>query len=313
MSVRYQSVDGEILYQSGAGGRIDYLPGALGSVLATTKPNQPDQVDNTYRYKPYGGLLDKSGTGIDPQYLWVGSRTYRDTSLPHASHYMVARHYGEEEGRWTTVDPLCPNERAYGYCLNNPTSSFDKEGLRPQRQAPWEPRPKPVPNPLVGPSPIWSPCVTCSCWNRFVFGFVNACKRKPVPPPHCQLSSHLARWYYRACKGPLAWGDLPPFIRRWEPENPLFMPPSQIVPCPITAGGNDSGGSPIHRGGWPTDPFGPPRDCRAEFDGCLSHFDPLHVCDSGAPPAEMYCRTILLHCIAAYLACLAGNAIRNQY
>ena len=125
MSVRYESVDGEILYQSGVDGRIDYLPDALGSVLATTKPNQPAQVDNTYRYKPYGGLLDKSGTGIDPRYLWVGTRTYRDTSLPHASHYMIARHYAEQEGRWTSVDPLWPTEFGYIYAKCEPTLHQD--------------------------------------------------------------------------------------------------------------------------------------------------------------------------------------------
>ena len=54
---------------------MDYLTDALGSVTATV--DQSGTVQNTYRYKPYGDLLAKTGTGNDPKFLWVGSQGYR--------------------------------------------------------------------------------------------------------------------------------------------------------------------------------------------------------------------------------------------
>ena len=35
--------------------------------------NAAGQLVNTYRYKPYGGLLAKTGTSADPSFQWVGS------------------------------------------------------------------------------------------------------------------------------------------------------------------------------------------------------------------------------------------------
>jgi len=74
----YYAVDNDILGEkTTASSRIDYLTDALGSVTATL--NQSAQVVNTYRYKPYGALLVKTGTGVDPAYTWVGSKGYRQT------------------------------------------------------------------------------------------------------------------------------------------------------------------------------------------------------------------------------------------
>ncbi len=55
----------------------DYLTDALGSVTATV--NQSEQVLNTYRYKPYGALLAKSGVGGDPPFQWQGANSVRLT------------------------------------------------------------------------------------------------------------------------------------------------------------------------------------------------------------------------------------------
>ena len=73
----YHTVNGQIIGETTAGVRTDYMVDALGSVTGTV--NQSGQVVNTYRYKPYGALLAKTGTGADPKMGWVGSRGYRAT------------------------------------------------------------------------------------------------------------------------------------------------------------------------------------------------------------------------------------------
>ena len=55
-----------------------YLTDALGSVTATV--TGAGVVENTYRYKPYGEQLAKTGTGSDPKFLWVGRWGYRNNS-----------------------------------------------------------------------------------------------------------------------------------------------------------------------------------------------------------------------------------------
>ncbi|HLV81065.1 MAG TPA: hypothetical protein VKT32_12325 [Chthonomonadaceae bacterium] len=74
----YYSLDGQIIGEKTTGSpRVDYLTDALGSVTATV--NQNAQVVNTYRYKPYGALLAKTGIGTDPAFQWVGTQGYRQT------------------------------------------------------------------------------------------------------------------------------------------------------------------------------------------------------------------------------------------
>jgi len=77
MSVtNYYSVGGVLLGEKSSGlGRVDYLSDALGSVTATV--NASAQVVNTYRYKPYGTQLAKTGTGTDSAFTWVGQQGYR--------------------------------------------------------------------------------------------------------------------------------------------------------------------------------------------------------------------------------------------
>ena len=94
----YYAVDNDILGEkTTASSRIDYLTDALGSVTATL--NQSAQVVNTYRYKPYGALLAKTGTGVDPAYTWVGSKGYRQTGNQHSDTYVRARTYSSALGR----------------------------------------------------------------------------------------------------------------------------------------------------------------------------------------------------------------------
>src|ERR1041385_4253655 len=101
---KYYTMNGEIVGEkTGAGARVDYLTDALGSVTATL--NQSAQVVNTYRYKPYGAQLAKTGVGADPAFRWVGQHGYRQTGKKWSDVYARARHNDTLSGRWTTKDP----------------------------------------------------------------------------------------------------------------------------------------------------------------------------------------------------------------
>src|SRR2546421_2647467 len=102
--INYYTVNGEILGEKTAGGsRIDYLTDALGSVIATK--NQSAQIVNTYRYKPYGALLAKTGVGADPSFQWVGGVGYRQTNKKWSDVHVRRRHDDTATGRWVSRDP----------------------------------------------------------------------------------------------------------------------------------------------------------------------------------------------------------------
>jgi RHS repeat-associated protein len=100
----YHTVNSRILGETTGGVRTDYLTDALGSVTATVNPSA--QVINRYTYKPYGGLLAKTGVGADPVNQWVGSLGYRQTGKKYSDVYVRARHYDTLNGRWTSKDPI---------------------------------------------------------------------------------------------------------------------------------------------------------------------------------------------------------------
>src|SRR5579872_2576809 len=145
----YYTVNGALIGEKTAGGtRTDYLTDALGNVTATV--NQSGQVVNTYRYKPYGAQLAKTGAGADPAFRWVGAQGYRQTGRKYSDVYVRARHYGSAFGRWTTVDPKWPSQPAYGYVNDDPLARVDPSGpsshltprlsLNPTRRATAPPR-----------------------------------------------------------------------------------------------------------------------------------------------------------------------------
>ncbi|MCW5944133.1 MAG: hypothetical protein KIS66_18045 [Fimbriimonadaceae bacterium] len=107
----YHTVNGRTIGETTDGVRTDYLTDALGSVTATV--DQSQNVLNTYRYKPYGGLLAKTGSSPDPRFLWTGDTGSRTTGLAYSEQYNRARHYGSMQAGWTSVDPMWPTRRAY--------------------------------------------------------------------------------------------------------------------------------------------------------------------------------------------------------
>src|ERR1041385_418314 len=117
----YYTVGSEIIGEKATGGsRVDYLTDMLGSVTATV--NQSAQVVNTYRNKPYGAQLAKTGVGADPAFLWVGSHGHRQTSNKFSEDYVRARHYSINTGQWTTKDPIDLQGNGFNYVLSNPVT-----------------------------------------------------------------------------------------------------------------------------------------------------------------------------------------------
>ena len=110
-----------------------FLTDALGSVVGTfaQEESAPNYINdlNTYRYKPYGGLLAKTGASPDPRYLWTGNSGSRYSDRRFAEQYNWHRHYGHFQGQWTSRDILWPEELAYGYVSGSPISSIDPIGL----------------------------------------------------------------------------------------------------------------------------------------------------------------------------------------
>jgi RHS repeat-associated protein len=126
LTKRYDTIDGRIRSESTGGTRTGYLPDALGSVTATT---QAGAVVNTYRYKPYGTQLAKTGGAGDPKFLWIGQWGYR-SSEPGC--YVRMRHYSMNTGNWNSQDPvwLLLEMQAYGY--RSATVKADPSGLSPE-------------------------------------------------------------------------------------------------------------------------------------------------------------------------------------
>lgn len=125
----YHTVNGRIRGESTGGARTGYVPDALGSVTATT--DEAGSVVNSYRYKPYGELLAKTGAVVDPKFLWIGVLGIRSDATEGAGYYARRRSYGSRIATWTTVDVLWPSEPCYDYSRANPTSRSDAFGLQP--------------------------------------------------------------------------------------------------------------------------------------------------------------------------------------
>ncbi len=148
----YHTLNGELLGETGPGGRRFYGKDALGSVVATYDQN--GTLENTYRYKPYGGLLSKTGSAPDPRFMWTGSTGSRTTGASYAEQYNRARHYGSRQAGWTSVDQQWPQQPQYGYCSASPCTFLDPLGLEeielalnafiPKRMGPWIWEPDPM-------------------------------------------------------------------------------------------------------------------------------------------------------------------------
>ena len=164
----YITIDGMLIGEiTPAGEMRNYGTDSLGSVVTTSLNGVPE---NTYRYKPYGGLLAKTGTAADPSFLWNGGSGYRATTLPSAGHYVRMRHFSMSTGQWTSVDRAWPSQGQYEYAGSNPASDVDPTGRA---------------GVVVGKG---NPMPNC-CWNADLPSLLSVAKLVQQTPSYCGTST----------------------------------------------------------------------------------------------------------------------------
>ncbi|RYG95002.1 MAG: RHS repeat-associated core domain-containing protein [Alphaproteobacteria bacterium] len=120
----YTTVAGQILHENRNGVETELVPDPLGSVIQTR--NSAGNTVSSTVYWPYGEVRTETGTNPTP-WGFVGTYGYyRDSA---ESTYVRARYYRPSLTRWQTVDPLWPDESAYGYAGGMPTMRIDPSGL----------------------------------------------------------------------------------------------------------------------------------------------------------------------------------------
>lgn len=108
------------------GPRIDYVPDALGSIVAAV--DQDLNTTYTAAYKPCGDTLASTGTA--PNFTWVGNLGYlKSAGVTYAEFSVRRRIYSSRTGRWTSVDPRWPRHLAYPYASSSPVGLVDFTGL----------------------------------------------------------------------------------------------------------------------------------------------------------------------------------------
>jgi RHS repeat-associated protein len=121
-TVRYTTIDGEIVAERRNGVRKTYVPDSLGSTLALTDAGQT--VASTFRYWPYGEERVVTGSP-QTELRFGGVLGYRRSST---RQYVRARSYQPRLGRWLSIDPIS-SEEAYAYVGGNPITYSDYSGL----------------------------------------------------------------------------------------------------------------------------------------------------------------------------------------
>ena len=123
----YSHFNGRLVHEDRGGVERGYVPDPLGSTVALV--DESGAVQNTYRYKPYGGLQVKTGNAADPSFLWIGSAGYRERAAN--LEYVRARHYHVALGKWGSIDIDSRSTNLYDYATVNPTTYVDPSGNDP--------------------------------------------------------------------------------------------------------------------------------------------------------------------------------------
>jgi len=172
------TLEGEIV----SCGTRDLLTDPLGSLVREISAGA--SLGTLVEMYPYGTRVSGTGTPTTPFVFVAAYGYYTDTT---DRDYVRARELMKSIGRWMQVDPLWPDEMAYGYGADDPISLTDVSGLRPTYISSSEPIPP------IGP-------MACTPqWNEFVFQYCSWCNRREVP--FCQIRCNsYAQSYYEACK-----------------------------------------------------------------------------------------------------------------
>jgi RHS repeat-associated protein len=129
-TVRYTTLNGEIVAEKRSGARRLYQPDPLGSTVGLIDSTQT-QTD-TFSYWPFGEERARTGSTPTP-FRFVGTAGYYRNSATRS--YVRARELDVPRGRWLTRDPLPGTEaltHAYPYANARPVTLTDRNGLFPQ-------------------------------------------------------------------------------------------------------------------------------------------------------------------------------------
>ena len=122
--VNYATVNGRILHEDRNGVKTLFMPDTLGNVIETRNMDTGAQTSST-TYWPYGEVRTQTGTNPSPFGFCGVWGYYTQAGQPT---YVRARYYRPNLGRWQTVDPLWPWQKAYGYVNNRAASQIDYSG-----------------------------------------------------------------------------------------------------------------------------------------------------------------------------------------
>jgi RHS repeat-associated protein len=126
VSVVYTNVAGRVVHEIRGGAERFYGRDPLGSTAALY--DEAGNKTDEWEYRPYGEV--RSHTGSSPTPLtFVGTLGYFMDAA--TRYYVRARVYLASLGRWTTVDPLWPQESPYGYVGGMPNGRVDPSGRLP--------------------------------------------------------------------------------------------------------------------------------------------------------------------------------------
>jgi RHS repeat-associated protein len=125
-TVRYTTVNGEVIAEKRGGVRRQYVPDPLGSTVALLDNAQAKT--DTFQYWPYGEEAVRTGT-TDTPLRFVGTLGYYRDSTTRS--YVRARHLDNRAGRWTTEDPIGfmgRDANLLRYARSRPVTKVDPSG-----------------------------------------------------------------------------------------------------------------------------------------------------------------------------------------
>ena len=121
-TVRYTTVNGEVIAEKRTGVRQQYVPDPMGSTIALLNNTQA-QTD-TFSYWPYGENRTRTGTTPTPFQFEGAIGYYRNNT---SKTYVRARVLDTQKGRWLTEDPIgsaSGDHNVYRFVGNSPTNRW---------------------------------------------------------------------------------------------------------------------------------------------------------------------------------------------
>jgi RHS repeat-associated protein len=231
MAVRYTTVDGQVLCENRGGVKTLFMPDTLGNVIETRNMDTGAQTSST-TYWPYGEVRTQTGTNPSPFGFCGVWGYYTQAGQPT---YVRARYYRPNLGRWQTVDPLWPWQKAYAYVNGKPVKKKDFYGASPY----YNDEPIHEPDDIDCSGPIEDDC-WASCSNEYKDDLRDCgdafarCSKKwwwnPIMSAYCTAKFIICLWDAKAdqelcidcC---ITYGNLPG-DEEWKEKCFGAMPPS---------------------------------------------------------------------------------------